>query len=206
MRITIIMAVLALAACEEPPRGMDNALSAQPAEHATMVDGTLGEMIAADEQFSSLSSAIAAASLGPTLAGDGPYTLFAPTNRAFAVYAPEQLQALLQPANQASLARMLSHHIVPGELLSGELIGRIERSEDGHVDLVTTRGTVLRVTMVDGHLVLGEEDGATATIVTMDLGANNGVIHVIDRLLPAPSAPPILPTDEDAPVDNQVAA
>lgn len=117
--------------------------------------------------FKTLVTALQAADLADTLAGDGPFTVFAPTDEAFAKLPAETLNALL--ADPKALADILTYHVVAGRTLSGEIV---------NVDSVTTlQGGSLDVS-IDGGVTIGD-----ASVVTVDVLASNGVIHVIDSVL-----------------------
>lgn len=148
-------------------------------ESDTGMDATMGsEDIVAVAQgtddLSTLVDAVTAADLVPTLQGDGPFTVFAPTNEAFAALPPAELERLLRPANQDELARILTYHVVAGDVKAADL-------EDGQM-LDTVEGGQVEVTIEDdGTVMVGD-----ATVVMPDVAASNGTVHVIDTvLLPA---------------------
>lgn len=114
--------------------------------------------------------AIAAAGLAETLAGTGPFTLFAPSDRAFAALPRGRMTELQRPANRAELQQLVAYHVVPGMLTTSFLEGR-------DVNHTTATGTSLNV---DGTAGIRVND---ANVATTDLFAANGVVHVIDRVL-----------------------
>ena len=117
--------------------------------------------------FETLLAAVDAAGLGDTLAGDGPFTVFAPTDDAFAALPPETVSGLL--ADPPALARVLTYHVVPGRITSAEITHDSEQT--------TVEGDVLRIA-VNGGVTVND-----ATVIQPDVEADNGVIHVIDRVL-----------------------
>ncbi|GAA0304997.1 fasciclin domain-containing protein [Rhodovulum strictum] len=124
------------------------------------------------EQFSTLVAAVTAADLVETLQGDGPFTVFAPTDDAFAALPEGTLDELLKPENKDQLTAILTYHVVPGKVMSGDL-------SDG-----------MTATTVQGSdVTIGAEGGVTvngANVTAADIEATNGVIHVIDAvILPA---------------------
>jgi uncharacterized surface protein with fasciclin (FAS1) repeats len=133
---------------------------------------TIVDAAAADGRFATLLSAIEAAGLTEELAGAGPYTLFAPTDDAFADLPQGTLEELL--ADPSQLEPFLLYHVVPGEYLSDDL--------SAETALITAQGSDLPVS-VDGETVMVGD----ATIVEADITAGNGVIHVIDRVLSPPA-------------------
>lgn len=124
--------------------------------------------------LSTLVKAVSAAGLVETLEEPGPYTVFAPTNQAFAALGGT-LDTLLEPKNKAELAEILTYHVVPGEVTSSEL-------SDGQ-KLKTVQGDKLEVRVADGEVTV---NGAKVAIP--DVEASNGVVHVIDEVLTPPQA------------------
>jgi uncharacterized surface protein with fasciclin (FAS1) repeats len=127
------------------------------------------EIASGNEDFSTLVAAVVAAGLAETLSGDGPFTVFAPTNEAFAKLPEGTVDELLKPENKEKLAGILTYHVVAGKVMSKDL-------SDGQ-KAGTVNGQEITVTMEDGVKI------DTATVVTADLEASNGVIHVIDSVI-----------------------
>ncbi len=117
-----------------------------------------------------LVAAVQAAGLAETLSGTGPFTVFAPTNAAFAKVPKATLDNLMKPEMKADLTKILTYHVVPGALMAADL-------KDGQ-ELTTVQGQKLKVTVKDGKVWVG---GATVTIA--DVVSSNGVTHVIDGVL-----------------------
>jgi uncharacterized surface protein with fasciclin (FAS1) repeats len=117
--------------------------------------------------FKTLLTAVDAAGLGETLAGGGPFTVFAPTDEAFAALPQGTLQSLLD--DPPALARVLTYHVVPGRITSAEITGDSEQK--------TVEGSTLEIA-VNGGVTVND-----ATVIKADVEAENGVIHVIDRVL-----------------------
>lgn len=126
-------------------------------------------------KFSTLAAALGAAGLIETLKGKGPFTVFAPTDEAFAKIPPETLSALLRPENRKKLTAILTYHVIAGKVLAKDV-----------VNLKTAR------TVQGQELTIDASDGVRindATVITADVEATNGVIHVIDSvLLPSTAA------------------
>ena len=116
-----------------------------------------------------------------TLASDGPFTVFAPTDAAFAELPEGAVETLLQPANRNQLRSVLTYHVVPGKVSSAELIGVIRQS-GGKATLKTVQGGTLTATLSRGTVALTDGAGGTAFVTKADLDQSNGVIHVTDAV------------------------
>jgi uncharacterized surface protein with fasciclin (FAS1) repeats len=127
-----------------------------------------------DPQFKTLTKALGAAGLVTTLQGKGPFTVFAPTDTAFAALPKGTLDDLLKPANKAKLTKILTYHVVPGSVLSTSL-------KSG--DVTSVEKSPLKVVVNGGKVTVGG-----ANVVKADIKASNGVIHVIDKVLIPPDA------------------
>jgi len=129
-----------------------------------------------------LVAAVKAAGLVDTLSGPGPFTVFAPTNAAFAKLPAGTVDTLLQPENKAKLVGILTYHVVPGRITARRLKQMISAG-GGTATLTTVQGETLTATMDNGALVLTDAKGDRATITTADVIQSNGVIHVVDTVL-----------------------
>ncbi|HEY5337739.1 MAG TPA: fasciclin domain-containing protein [Rhizomicrobium sp.] len=130
-----------------------------------------------------LVAAVKAAGLVDTLQGAGPFTVFAPTNEAFAVLPAGTVDTLLKPENKATLVKILTYHVVPGRLDSAAL-EKLIRKGGGKAELKTVQGDILTAQMNGPkNIVLVDEKGNTAEISTYDVYQSNGVIQVIDKVL-----------------------
>ena len=139
---------------------------------------TIPELASSSERLTTLVAAVQAAELGEALSGDGPLTVFAPTNDAFARIDEATLNALLEEPGRETLRRILAHHVVPGRLDVQSLMNRDE--------IVTLAGTTLSVDTVRDRILIDN-----AAVESADLVASNGIVHVIDRVLmpPPPESP-----------------
>ena len=140
---------------------------------------TVVDVAASDQSFSTLVTAVDAAGLAGTLSGDGPFTVFAPVNDAFAALPAGTVDTLLAPENKAQLTSVLSYHVVPSKVLSSDL-------SDG-MTVMTVQGQPLTVGVQGDAVTLTDASGNTASVVQADVEAGNGVVHVIDHVL-LPSA------------------
>jgi len=127
------------------------------------------EIASGNKDFSTLVAAVVAAGLAETLSGNGPFTVFAPTNEAFAKLPAGTVEELVKPENKAKLAAILTYHVVAGKVMSKDL-------SDGQ-KAKTVNGQEITVTMKNGVKI------DTANVTTADLEASNGVIHVIDSVI-----------------------
>ena len=121
-------------------------------------------------QLESLVNTLVAADLVEILASEGPFTVFAPTNDAFARLDAETVEALLQEPGRRSLKRILLHHVVPGRLAASDLVGM--------ESVTTAAGTEIPLTLVKDRLLVGD-----AAVTTAGIKADNGIVHIIDRVL-----------------------
>ncbi len=121
--------------------------------------------------FNTLAAALKAAGLVETLKGPGPFTVFAPTDEAFAKSPAGTLESLLKPENKAKLAGILTYHVVPGKVMAAELVK------------VTSAKTVERPVDQGGRWTAARSRSNGANVVKADIAASNGVIHVIDAVL-----------------------
>ena len=155
--------------------GVDEKVGEATAGEATASGADVLEQIKGSDEFSTFSQAIEATDLKDTLAGDGPFTVFAPTDAAFAQLPEGAVDELMTPENREELEALLRHHVVEGESLPSNAIPeRIEPMEGGEIT----------ATMSGGQLMLsGGEDAQSVRVVGGDLPADNGVIHVIDTVL-----------------------
>ncbi|HEU5342213.1 fasciclin domain-containing protein [Edaphobacter sp.] len=129
-----------------------------------------------------LVAAVKAAGLVDTLNSPGPFTVFAPTDDAFAKLPAGTVETLVKPENKATLVKILTYHVVPGRISSKQLMRMIKKGH-GKATLKTVQGEDLTATMSGGHIMLTDAKGGMATVTTADVFQSNGVIHVIDTVL-----------------------
>jgi uncharacterized surface protein with fasciclin (FAS1) repeats len=134
------------------------------------------------KDHTTLVAAVKAAELVDTLSGTGPFTVFAPTNEAFAKLPAGTVDALLKPENKAKLTAVLTYHVVGKKVLSG-VLEKVIKDDGGTYDIPTVSGHVIKASLKDGHVMLTGEDGGTAMVTIADVQQSNGVIHVIDSVL-----------------------
>jgi uncharacterized surface protein with fasciclin (FAS1) repeats len=134
------------------------------------------------KDHTTLVAAVKAAELVATLSGTGPFTVFAPTNGAFANLPKGTVETLLKPENKATLQSVLTYHVVGGSMDSKAIAAAI-KAGNGTAVLTTVQGGKLTAKMKGKKLVLTDEKGATATVTIADVYQSNGVIHVIDSVV-----------------------
>jgi uncharacterized surface protein with fasciclin (FAS1) repeats len=129
-----------------------------------------------------LVAAVKAAGLVDTLSGPGPFTVFAPTNEAFAKLPAGAVDTLVKPENKATLTSILTYHVVAGRLSAADLMARV-KSGHGKAMLKTVQGEDLTVTLKAGHVVLTDAKGGLSRVTIANVAQSNGVIHVVDTVL-----------------------
>ena len=194
MAIGAVAGLLALSACGDDGNDADQTATTEAAATAatsdtTMAEGSMSEDSAMDEEasgtivdvaaeagtFDTLVAAVEAAGLAETLSGEGPFTVFAPTDDAFAALPDGLVDALLLPENKDALTAILTYHVLDGEVLAADVT-------DG--DVTTLEGEDVTISTEGGVMV------NDATVTATDVMASNGVIHVIDAVLVPPSIDP----------------
>ena len=144
-----------------------------PAEEAT-APGTIVDIAVADGRFKTLVAAVTAADLVDTLNGEGPFTVFAPTDDTFAALPAGTLDSLLLPENKQALTDILLYHVVSGKVMAADVVGLSSAP--------TVLGKDITITVKDGNVFLND----TIQVIITDIEASNGVIHVIDGVLLPP--------------------
>lgn len=167
-------AVIALAMAAALTLSACSSSTEEVAMEETTAVGTIVDVAVANGGFKTLVAALTAADLVETLSGAGPFTVFAPTDEAFAALPAGVLDALLLPENKATLVKILTYHVVSGMVMAADVT-------DG--DVPTVEGQTVKLSTMGGVTVNG------AKVVTADVMGSNGVIHVIDAV--------ILPPDVD---------
>ncbi len=143
----------------------------------TIVDVAVGS-----KDHTTLVAAVKAADLVATLQSAGPFTVFAPTNAAFAKLPAGTVEFLLKAENKATLAKILTYHVIAGSFNATAVVKAI-KDGGGSVTLKTVSGGNLVASIKEGKVILTDEKGATSTVVATDLAANNGLIHVVDAVV-----------------------
>ena len=189
LKVTLItgLSALALAACSsEAPTETATEDTTVVADEAMAPEGAMAEqnivaLAQGNADLSTLVSAVTAAGLGETLSGPGPFTVFAPTNAAFAKVDKAALEGLMLPANKAKLADLLKYHVVSGNVKAADVVKMI--TDGKGTATITTMGGTLKATMDGDKVVLTDAKGGKSTITGTDIAASNGVVHTIDTVV-----------------------
>jgi uncharacterized surface protein with fasciclin (FAS1) repeats len=147
-----------------------------------MADKTIVQNASNSKDHTTLVAAVKAAGLVDTLQGPGPFTVFAPTNAAFAKLPSGTVEGLVKPENKAKLTKILTCHVVAANALS-PAIAKMIKDDKGTHPVKTVGGCVLQARMMGDKITLTDENGNVATVTIADVKQSNGVIHVIDTVL-----------------------
>jgi uncharacterized surface protein with fasciclin (FAS1) repeats len=164
--------VLLLSACGSDGSSSDTTVAASDSTEMAKEAGTIVEVAQGNDDFSTLVQAVVAAGLAETLSGEGPFTVFAPTNAAFEALPAGLLEKLLLPENKETLVKILTYHVVGAKVMAADVMAGDVATVEGSSFTISTEGGV----KVDA-----------ANVTTTDLPASNGVIHVIDAVLVPPT-------------------
>ena len=171
----LLVAILALAACAPQPAPIP---TAEPTVEPTAIpEPTLSDIVdtaVADGRFTTLAAALGAAELVDTLKGEGPFTVFAPTDDAFAKLPEGTVETLLLPENLDQLKSILLYHVVGGKIMASDVVTLTSAD--------TVLGEAVTIKVEDGKVYLND----TVEVIITDVEASNGVIHVIDAVLLPP--------------------
>jgi len=143
---------------------------------------TIVENAVNSKDHTTLVAAVKAAGLVDTLSGPGPFTVFAPTNAAFAKLPPGTVETLVQPQNKAQLTSILTYHVVPGVYTAKELMAAV-RQGGGQAELKTVQGEPLTVTTKGKAVMVTDTKGNVAKVTIPNVMQSNGVIHVINGVM-----------------------
>lgn len=170
-----LVAVMALAACAPAATPAPTAVpTPMPMPTNTPAPQTIVDIAVADGRFTTLVAAVQAAGLVDTLAGEGPFTVFAPTDDAFAKLAAGTIEELLKPENKQQLTDILLYHVVAGKVMAADVVNLSEAE--------TALGEKVAIKVEDGKVFIND-----AQVIITDIEASNGVIHVIDTVILPPS-------------------
>jgi uncharacterized surface protein with fasciclin (FAS1) repeats len=144
---------------------------------AQTAPGTIVDVAAGNSSFATLVAAVTAGDLVGTLSGPGPFTVFAPTNAAFAKLPAGTVETLLKPENKAALVKVLTYHVVSGKVMAADVVG-LNRQK-----VTTVQGGKLTIYVLKSGVSIVDESKRLTRVVATDVAASNGVIHVIDNVL-----------------------
>ena len=193
--LTLPLATLALAACTT--MNDDMAMDDGMASNTTMASGDSVVQVGGADMFANrtivqnavnspihttLVKAVQAAGLVDTLNGPGPFTVFAPTDDAFAKVPAATVNTLMQPANKAQLTKVLTYHVVPGRITAADIASKI-RAGGGTATYTTVEGEPLTFSMAGNRVMIRGMGGSMSHVTQADVMQSNGVIHVVDGVL-----------------------
>tara|TARA_B110000444_G_scaffold118025_1_gene111044 strand:- start:237 stop:770 length:534 start_codon:yes stop_codon:yes gene_type:complete len=144
--------------------------------------GTIVDVAVGNEDFSTLVTALKSADLVTALQGNGPFTVFAPTNNAFNKIDSKTLSSLLEEKNKKALANILTYHVISGKLAATDVVEALKKG-NGLVELKALNGQTISVMQKDGKIWLKDSKGNYSEITATDVMGSNGVIHVIDTVV-----------------------
>ena len=182
--IGIVAAGLAASACSTmAPMQIDGAEALSYVGGAAMYPSkTIVENAVNSPEHTTLVAAVKAAGLVDTLSGPGPFTVFAPTNAAFAKLPAGTVDTLLLPANLQTLQSVLTYHVVPGRISAADLM-RMIAAGGGQAQLTTVQGGMLTARMMGDGVMLTDAKGGMSHVTQANVFQSNGVIHVVDTVL-----------------------
>ncbi len=148
--------------------GCSSSRTSSPAPQPAQLD--IVDTAVSTNQFNTLVAAVQAADLVDTLKSPGPFTVFAPTDKAFEKLPPGTVETLLLPENKDQLVAVLTYHVIPGKVMAADIAGK-------QLEVATVQGSTVEIDAVNGVMV------DNATVIQADVEASNGVIHVIDAVI-----------------------
>jgi uncharacterized surface protein with fasciclin (FAS1) repeats len=179
VRLLLRTAVAALAFASLPALALANPMVGGAAMYSTK---TIVGNAVNSKDHTTLVAAVQAAGLVDTLSGPGPFTVFAPTNAAFAKLPAGTVDTLVKPENKDQLTKILTYHVVSGKMTSKQIAAAIKAGH-GKTMLATVQGEPLTAMMKGGKLMLTDSQGGRSTVTIKDVMQSNGVIHVVDTVL-----------------------
>lgn len=195
LKLTLIsgLSALALTACSGSETSKTAATDTEVVQDDAMAtdsmvateatgDKTIVALAQSNPQVSTLVTAVTAAGLAETLSGTGPFTVFAPSNAAFAKVDKATLDGLLKPESKDKLAALLKYHVVAGNVKSGDLAKMIADGK-GTATVKTLNGGSLKASMDGDKIVLTDAKGGKSTVTGADMVASNGTIHLVDTVV-----------------------
>ena len=191
LKISMIagLSALALSACsgaadkaaEDEVMVQDESPAAEPMAADATAPQTIVALAQGNADLSTLVTAVTAAGLGETLSGAGPFTVFAPTNAAFAKVDKATLDGLLKPEAKDKLGALLKYHVVAGNVKAADVVKMI--TDGKGTATIKTLGGSLKASMDGDKVVLTDAKGGKSTITATDIAASNGVVHTIDTVV-----------------------
>ena len=153
-----------------------------PKNNEVKKEGTIVSIAASNENFTTLVAAVKAAGLVDVLNGDGPFTVFAPVNAAFAKLPEGTVGTLLKTENKKLLTAILTYHVVAGKFDATAVVKAI-KANNGKFVIPTVQGGKLTASISNGNVILTDVKGNTSKVIITDVKASNGIIHAIDSVV-----------------------
>lgn len=185
--LTFVLAGMVLTACgqtkqkEEAVSEVASVETEKVTEEKEQTPNIVG-VAAGNEAFSTLVAAVKAAGLVETLSGDGPFTVFAPTNDAFNKLPDGTVAGLLKPEAKGTLTAVLTYHVVAGKYEASAVVDAIKKN-NGSFAVKTVQGGEITLSLEGGNVILTDAAGGKSTVIIPDVAASNGVIHAIDSVV-----------------------
>ncbi|RMA64682.1 fasciclin domain-containing protein [Ulvibacter antarcticus] len=166
---------------------LDDAAKMKAEEEAKMAKmefekNTIASIAMGNDNFSTLVTALKQADLAQTFMSEGEYTVFAPTNDAFAKVPKATMDNLMKPENKATLQNLLKYHVVAGKWMAADVLKAISDNKNKY-NVTTLQGENIVLSAKDGKVMIKDAKGNTSTITMTDVNASNGVIHAIDKVM-----------------------
>lgn len=182
----VVLTLVAFTSCNETKKENNEEVVEEILEVEEVVETSetpnIVGVAAGNEAFSTLVAAVKAAGLVETLSGEGPFTVFAPTNDAFAKLPEGTVEGLLKPESKDQLTAILTYHVVAGKFEAAAVIEAIN-SNDGKFTVDTVQGGTIDLSLNNGSVTLTDANGNTSVVIIPDVAASNGVIHAIDTVV-----------------------
>ncbi len=182
----LAFSALLLVACGEKKKEVKEEIIEETMEvEAVVVEEMAPNIVtvaAGNDNFTTLVAAVQAAGLVETLSSEGPFTVFAPTNDAFAKLPAGTVESLLNPESLDALTGILTYHVVSGKFEAAAVIEAIN-ANDGTFTVATVQGGNIDLSLKDGKVMLTDAKGGMSTVVIADVAASNGVIHALDTVV-----------------------
>jgi uncharacterized surface protein with fasciclin (FAS1) repeats len=193
MQLMLCFVLVAFTACkndkqqeetETETTEMESSQDEMTAEEPEVTQATIAALAMDTESLSTLVTALKAGELASMFAEPGNYTVFAPTNDAFAALPEGTVENLLKPENKETLQNVLKYHVVASEVMAADLLEQIKANDNAYT-FSTVAGAEITAMVVDGKVMLKDGAGNTAEVIQTDIDASNGVVHVIDAVVMA---------------------
>ncbi|MEJ2162908.1 MAG: fasciclin domain-containing protein [Robiginitalea sp.] len=185
LKFTLPLAVigsLTFASAQKSTESQDLALKQIKMEVNKQDTPTIVGVAASNAVFSTLVAAVKAADLVETLNSAGPFTVFAPTNDAFGKLPAGTVETLLKAENKGTLTSILTYHVVAGKVMAKDVVKAIQDNSNAF-NVKTVQGGTLTFSLSEGTVMITDEKGNSSKVTATDVGASNGVIHVIDTVV-----------------------